>query len=197
MFFQCINIIVSWIVRYKVYQYHDIRVFYIVSSIYQCYCYLLTSSIRWPKCINFVYICVIEFFDIYVKHKIKTICVNNCAYKCVVLCWGCASVLCAVLCVVLCAAYCRSLCCVCAYCVHIVCICIVEVLHICVFCILCRCMIVVHGMQIYVCAIAYVCAYVCAWGVRLRLCSTQSDTPLYGYLCGYRVRIIKAKKTQP
>ena len=83
--------------------------------------------------------------------KIKTIYVNNCAYKCV-----CSVLHIVVLCVVFCV-------CVCAYCVHIVCICIVEVLHICVFCILCRCMIVVHGMQIYVCVIAYVYVRMCVW----------------------------------
>ena len=81
----------------------------------------------------------------------------------------CCLFLCSVLCCVLC-----SLCCsVCAaYC------CIL-----CAYCVLCRCI------------IAYVCVQVC--GVRLRFDWTQSDTPLYGYLCGYRVRIIKAKKTQP
>ena len=41
----------------------------------------------------------------------------------------------------------------------------------------------------------YVCVCVC--GVRLRLQATQSDTPHVGCLCGYMVRIIKAKKTQP
>ena len=54
------------------------------------------------------------------------------------------------------------------------------------------------GVCVYVCVSVYVCvcAYVCVvfgWGCV----QPQSDTPLYGYLCGYRVRIIKAKKTQP
>ena len=95
---------------------------------------------------------------------------NNCAYKCVVLCWGCASVLCAVLCVVLCAAY--------------------------IFVFVSVCIYMFAGVLFSMCVscICVLCAYVCevfGWG-----CSTQSDTPHSGCLCGYRVRIIKAKKTQ-
>ena len=56
----------------------------------------------------------------------------------------------------------------------------------------CRCMIS-YVCILYLVLCAYVCVYVCAWG----LVATQSDTPHVGCLCGYRVRIIKAKKTQP
>ena len=82
----------------------------------------------------------------------------------------------------LCAAYCVCLCTgVSGYC------CIFCSVHIYV----CRCIIA------YVC-ILYLCSVcVCVCGVRLRLQATQSDTPHVGCLCGYRVRIIKAKKTQP
>ena len=43
----------------------------------------------------------------------------------------------------------------------------------------------------------YVCMCVCVWGIRLRSVELNPIPPLYGYLCGYMVRIIKAKKTQP
>ena len=55
----------------------------------------------------------------------------------------------------------------------------------------------------YICLQVYedICVYlVSVFCVRMcvrysvEVCRTQSDTPLYGYLCGYMVRIIKAKK---
>ena len=117
--------------------------------------------------------------------KIKTICVNK----------VCTSVLfCAVLCVVLCAEVCLFLCSLCcilysvlcaAYCV----LCLVCVRSVCVLCAFC----VYLCMYVRMCMCVCVCVYVREdW-----LANNQSDTPLYGYLCGYRVRIIKAKKTQP
>ena len=41
-----------------------------------------------------------------------------------------------------------------------------------------------------------VCAYMCVW-CSVEVFELNPIPPLYGYLCGYRVRIIKAKKTQP
>ena len=123
--------------------------------------YLLTSSIRRAKCISFAYSCIIEFFDIYVFIiKIKTIYVNNCAYKCVevVRCLVCTvlcsvfSVLCSVVfivlhivffilylysvCVHIVCVLCANIClfCVCAY------ICLQVYVCMCVSCILCVCM---------------------------------------------------------
>ena len=118
---------------------------------------------------------------------------DNCVHF--VLCAVLVLRLCSVLCsLVLClgAAYCCILCsvsvfCVCAYCVHIVCILYSMQVHVYV----CRCVID------YVCIVLFrfmcVCVCVC---VRIGL-QTQSDTPHVGILCGYRVRIIKYKKTQP
>ena len=116
--------------------------------------------------------------------KIKTMCTRLCCVCALRLCMcavlhRCCSVLCSVCCILLCSVFC-----------------IVEVyvLHI---CLLCLCIVCVH-----------VCAGLCAYCVRIVcvLCacvrypvevSTQSDTPHVGYLCGYMVRIIKYKKTQP
>lgn len=106
---------------------------------------------------------------------------HRCCYVlCIIFCVLHDCCICILYCSVLCAAYCCvlylvSVFCVCM-CVHIVCMCVQDCVHI----------------------VCIVCAYcVCAWGIRLRLCSTQSDTPHVGYLCGYMVRIIKYKKTQP
>ena len=175
MFFRCINIIVSWIVRYKVYQYHDIRVFYIsLSILYRVllYCYSLYMQIH-NNSLNYMY--------------------DNCVH-CILLylvfCSLCA-VLCAVLCSLVCAAYIFVFVSV-SVCVHIVC-------GLCAYCCVC-CLCAYICLHVYV-RMCVSCAYVYvrtgAWGVRLRLPATQSDTPHVGCLCGYRVRIIKAKKTQP
>ena len=113
---------------------------------------------------------------------------SNCLYC--VLCWGCVlfSVFsCMCVCVfvsVRCSLYSVLFCSLC-------CMIVVSV-----FCILCMC----------VSCICVLCWGVCVYCVRI-LCvrevfgwgwgSTQSDTPHVGYLCGYMVRIIKYKKTQP
>ena len=72
------------------------KLLYLCIMFYQCInviVILLTSSIRWPKCISFVYSCIIEFFDIYVFiNKIKTIyalcsvCMRCCVVSCVMCC---------------------------------------------------------------------------------------------------------------
>ena len=113
---------------------------------------------------------------------------QNYVYK-IVLCMCVEVVRCSLLhrCAVLCILYCSVLCA--AYC-----------------CIL-------YSVSVYVCILYLfcVCACVCAYCVHIVciLCvylvcvrypvevSTQSDTPHVGYLCGYMVRIIKYKKTQP
>lgn len=86
--------------------------------------------------------------------------------------------------------------CVCAFCVH----------SVCVLCANC-----VRNIRIlyifYSCACAYLCRGICVYvcicvRMYVRMCGrcsvevrrTQSDTPHVGILCGYRVRIIKAKK---
>ena len=103
-------------------------------------------------------------------------------------------------------------------CVVLCCTCVVlfSVLHDCcilysVFCIdiyVCKC-IIVHLCILYlfcVCAcVCILCACVCVCILCACVCacvypvevSTQSDTPHSGCLCGYMVRIIKYKKTQP
>ena len=125
------------------------------------------------------------FWYILLNNKIKTICVNNCAYKCVVLCWGCSV-----------SGYCVcsvfSVSCVCAYCVRSVCVlcadCFVVVsVHIYV----CRCM-CVYCVSVYV-----YCVRMCVWYSVEVVFNHNPIPPLYGCLCGYMVRIIKAKKTQP
>ena len=114
------------------------------------------------------------------------------------LCWGCSvSGLCPDI-VLSCAAYCfvcvfLFLCSVmyrilCLYCVRN--IRILYILYSCACAYLCRCMIVCVYLVILYCVRMYV---VFGWGCL----ATQSDTPHVGCLCGHRVRIIKAKKTQP
>ena len=79
--------------------------------------------------------------------------------------------------------------CVCAFCVQIVC---------CILFCCCLCIYMFAGVWLIMCVSCYLCSVcVCVCGVRLRLFATQSDTPHVGCLCGYMVRIIKAKKTQP
>ena len=97
--------------------------------------------------------------------------------KCCVLC---CAVFCVVLCAVFCAAYCVLCLCVCKLCADcFVCVCA----YICVQVYVCMC----------VCMCVCVCAYRCVWySVEVRLNSIRY--PPHGYLCGYRVRIIKAKK---
>ena len=105
--------------------------------------------------------------------KIKTICVNKCAYKCVEVVHDClflCSVFCS-LCYLVCAAY---------MCIFVLCA------YICLQVYMCSVLFLVR-----MCMCVHVCAYV--WG----LCANQSDTPGVGILCGYMVRIIKYKKTQP
>lgn len=117
----------------------------------------------------FIYINVSYFGHLINKvSKMYKVCI-----KCVVLCCSVLRCMC-VLCVLLCCTWCSVLCCACAaYCfvlsVHDICLSVVF-LRMCYF------------------VLSVLCAYVC--GVRLRLWLTQSDTPLYGFLCGYRVRII-------
>ena len=97
-----------------------------------------------------------------------------CTRLCCSVRWGCVVLFCVLhrCCSVLCAAYCSVLC----------------ILYLCM-CVSCICSVCVH-------IVCILCACVCV-RYRLRLCSTQSDTPHVGYLCGYMVRIIKYKKTQP
>ena len=116
---------------------------------------------------------------------------DNCVHcKCVVLCPVlCAfsvevSMFCSVCCIYVC--LCLCVCILCAYCVQVY-VCIV---------VLCA-YILFEGALLRMCYFLCVCVCVCVGGVRLRLLATQSDTPLYGYLCGHSVRIIKYKKTQP
>lgn len=60
--------------------------------------------------------------------------------------------------------------------------------------VLLRCMCVCMCVCRIVCILcAYCVREVSGWGCV----TTQSDTPHVGYLCGYMVRIIKYKKTQP
>ena len=110
--------------------------------------------------------------------NIKTICT-------IIVCTAYCCILCSVLCVLFCVEVVLCSVCVCANCVRSVC----GVL----FC-LCVQVYMFAGVLLRMCVsvYVYVCAYVCVvfgWGLW-----TQSDTPLYGYLCGYRVRIIKVQK---
>ena len=87
-------------------------------------------------------------------------------------------------CSVLCAAYC----CICVLYCWGVCVYLVSVLCVCILCAYC----------LHVCV--HIVCILCAYCVCVRYpveVSTQSDTPHVGYLCGYMVRIIKYKKTQP
>ena len=188
-FFQCINVIVSWIVIYKVYQYHAIRVFYISHSIlYKAllYCYSLYMQIH-NNSLNYMYDncvhCILLYLVFCVLYSVLYVLFLSCDAYCCSLC----------LCVYLYSVCVHIVCILCAYCVHIVC-CILCA-NCCIFCSLCLCIYMFAGVLLRMCvSCAYVCAYVCAWGVRLRCCATQSDTPHVGCLCGHRVRIIKAKK---
>ena len=118
-------------------------------------------------------IVLLFFIDTYSWYKSK---LYLCKSYVLHLCWGCAVLF--VSCVVLSRSLLSSLCCIlfCLLSVHIyVCRCMISYV-----CILCVC----------------ICAYVCVvfgWGSV----QPQSDTPHVGCLCGYMVRIIKAKKTQP
>ena len=118
---------------------------------------------------------------------------------CTRLCCVCALRFCCSLCCTgvmfcsVCAAWLLYLCsvfCVCVYLVSVycVCMCVQDCVHIvCVLCAYC-----VH--LVCVSCICSVCVReVSGWGCV----TTQSDTPHVGYLCGYMVRIIKYKKTQP
>ena len=79
--------------------------------------------------------------------------------------------------------------CVCVYLVSVLCVCMCVYVCMCV-CILCAlCALCVHLVCAY-------CVCMCVREVPVEV-STQSDTPHVGYLCGYMVRIIKYKKTQP
>ena len=108
------------------------------------------------------------------------------------MCWGCTGVLCVLFSVVLCCVlFCvRSVCVLCWGVYVLFCM-----LHICVF------LFSVHvymfaGVLLRMCYFLCVCVRMCG-RYSVEVFCNQSDTPLYGYLCGYRVRIIKAKKTQP
>ena len=129
-------------------------------------------------------------------------CVLFCVRSVCVLCWGVYVLFCMLhICVFLFSVHvymfagvyvCLCVCVLCANCVYLYCwgaayMCILYSMQV---------HIVVHGMQIYVCVIAYVCAYRCV-GCSVEVCRTQSDTPHVGCLCGHMVRIIKYKKTQP
>lgn len=104
-------------------------------------------------------------------------------YVCeVVLSCSVYSVFCSVLCYLVCAAYCCVLYSVSVY------VCILYL-----FCV-CACVCIVCVLCVY-CVCVYV-HLVCVREVPVEV-STQSDTPHVGYLCGYMVRIIKYKKTQP
>ena len=109
---------------------------------------------------------------------------QNYVYK-IVLCMCVEVVLFSVLhrcCSVLCSVCCIYVCCVCVLCV---CMCVQDCVHI--VCVLCA-----YCVRI-VCVLCASCVCVSGWGCV----TTQSDTPHVGYLCGYMVRIIKYKKTQP
>lgn len=86
------------------------------------------------------------------------------------------------------------------FCIDIyVCKCIIV--HLCILylcmCVSCICSVCVHVCVLCVCACACACVcIVCVREVPVEV-STQSDTPHSGCLCGYMVRIIKYKKTQP
>ena len=115
--------------------------------------------------------------------KIKTMCTR--------LCCVCALRLCSVLCVapvLFCSLY-SVFCSVCC------------ILLFSVFCSVLSCMCCI---LLYLCSVSvYVCVHVCVHIVCMCVrevpveVSTQSDTPHVGCLCGYMVRIIKYKKTQP
>ena len=87
-----------------------------------------------------------------------------------------------------------SVCVLCAFSVEVSMFCSVCCIYV-YFCSLCMCI----CLQVYYCVCVISCAFVCVCvgGIRLRCSVTNPIPPLYGYLCGYRVRIIKAKKTQP
>ena len=128
--------------------------------------------------------------------------------KCVQVCWG-VFVLClfCVFCIVCSVSVFSCMCCIylCLFvsvsvCVRIVWkLCANCVRIVCGYCFVCVC---VHiymcaGVWLYVCILLSVfCVRMCVWcSVEVRLNSIRY--PPYGCLCGYRVRIIKAKKTQP
>ena len=114
---------------------------------------------------------------------------------------------------------CTRLCCVCAlrFCVVLFCVfcvlfsvlssvCCIVVYVYCVevFCILYWyiCLQVYYCACVYLVSVLCVCMCVCILCACVRACEvpvevTQSDTPHSGCLCGYMVRIIKYKKTQP
>ena len=111
--------------------------------------------------------------------KIKTICTRLC---CSVR-WGCACVLCCTGVVLFCVC-----CMIVVFCIlYLVCVYLVSVLCVCILCAYC----------VHVCVLCvYVHVHVCV-RYPVEVNSTQSDTPHVGCLCGYMVRIIKYKKTQP
>lgn len=91
-------------------------------------------------------------------------------------------------------------------------LCVVCVRSVCVLCAgLCEYSYAAYMCIVLFCAYIYVCLCVCrcvcicvrmyvrtgVGGIRLRSGELNPIPPLYGYLCGYRVRIIKYKKTQP
>ena len=172
MFFQCINIIVSWIVRYKVYQYHDIRVFYISLSILYIallYCYSLYMRIRCNS-LNYMY--------------------DNCVH-CSLCC--AVSVLCVVLCVVFCILCSVSVfsCMCCIYlCLFVsVSVCVRIVWKLCAYCVRIVCKLLCCCLCAYICLQVYdwLCVYlvrmflcVCVCGVRLlRLPASNPIPPLW------------------
>ena len=137
-----------------------------------------------------ILLCYRVFWYIVISNKIKYVCVCLCVCKCVVLCWGCSvsglcpeCVLCS-LCCVLCCSLCSLVC--------------AAYIFVCLFLFLC---VYLYSLQVY----ADICMCIVRMYVRMYVrevfgwgcVQPQSDTPLYGCLCGYRVRIIKAKKTQP
>ena len=120
------------------------------------------------------------------------------------------SVLCSVLrlCVVLCSVLFCSVCCTGVMFSVLSSMCCMIVVS--VFCILYWyiCLQVYYCASVYLVSVYCVCACVYCVHIVCVLCaycvrevpvevSTQSDTPHVGYLCGYMVRIIKYKKTQP
>ena len=119
--------------------------------------------------------------------KIKTMCTR--------LCCVCALRLCSVLCVAL-------VCCSLLHrCCSVLCILYSVLIYMFASVLLCICVSCICVLCVCMCAycVCIVCAYLVCMCVRELPVevSTQSDTPHVGYLCGYMVRIIKYKKTQP